>query len=247
MLERGEQVVRRRELLLGEQDQAVLERDLHGVGLCDEVGRKVTAVEAQALHQLERGFEPPTLLDRDHAPAADAVDGLGDQLAGRSVAVGAHGGDVLDVRPVLERARLRSQRLHDRRHRSLDAAPDLHRAVPGRDRPETARHDGVREHRGSCGAVPRDLAGLERHLLHELRAHVLEAVGQLDLARDREPVVGDGGGAVAVLDHDVAAAGPQRHAHDARELVHAAAQRLAGVIVELDALSHGCSPVAEVG
>src|SRR5262249_55176114 len=85
----------------------------------------------------------------------------------------------------------------------------------------------------------------ERHLLHQLGAHVLEAVGQLDLARDREPVVRDRGGAAAVLDHHVAPARAERHAHHAGELLHAAAQRLARFIVELDALSHRFSRVAE--
>ena len=66
-------------------------------------------------------------------------------------------------------------------------------------------HERLREHGGGGGAVTGHVVGLGGDLLHQLRAHVLERVVELDLAGDGDAVVGDRRRAELLLEHDVAA------------------------------------------
>src|SRR4030095_12092037 len=61
------------------------------------------------------------------------------------------------------------------------------------------------------GAVTGDVGGLGGDLLHHLRAHVGELVGELDLLGDGHAVLGHRGGAPRLFQHDVAATRPQGH------------------------------------
>ena len=61
----------------------VLEHRLHLLGIGDEVGREVAAVDLHALDDLERRLGALRLLDGDDALAADLLERLGDQLADR--------------------------------------------------------------------------------------------------------------------------------------------------------------------
>src|SRR4029077_7257440 len=58
----------------------------------------------------------------------------------------------------------------------------------------------------------------------------------------RYTVVGDGGGAPLLLEHDVAALRAEGDAHRVGELVHAALESPAGFLVEGDQFGHGCPP-----
>src|SRR5690606_14047236 len=91
---------------------------------------------------------------------------------------------------------------------------------------------------GGGGAVTRDVVGLGGDLLHELGAHVLEGVVELDLAGDGYTVVGDGGGAPLLVEHHVAALGAERHLDGVGELVDAGLEGAAGFVVELEDLGH---------
>ena len=80
-----------------EEDLGVLEHRLHALGVGDEVGREVAAVELHALDHLEGGLEAAGLLDGDHAVLADLLHRLGDDAADLVVVVGGDGADVGDV------------------------------------------------------------------------------------------------------------------------------------------------------
>src|SRR5262249_50069651 len=85
-----------------------------------------------------------------------------------------------------------------------------------------------------ASTVAAGLAGLGRVLADQLDPDVLERVLELDLARDGETIVGDGGGAVPVVDDHVAAARAQSDPHRPGELLHAATQGFARRRVEFD-------------
>jgi hypothetical protein len=61
-------------------------------------------------------------------------------------------------------------------------------------------------------------------------AHVLEAVLELDLLGDGHAVLGDRGGAEALLDDDVAALGAERHLDGVRERVDAGENEIPSVL-----------------
>jgi hypothetical protein len=103
-----------------------------------------------------------------------------------------------------------------------------------------SRRIGCGEHGRGGGAVTGDVVGLGRHLAHHLRAHVLELVGELDLLGDRHTVLGDAGRAEALVEHDVAALGAERHLHGVGEDVDAAQQARAGIGIETYFLGSHC-------
>jgi hypothetical protein len=90
----------------------------------------------------------------------------------------------------------------------------------------------VGQHGRGRRAVAGDGAGLAGDLLDELHAHVLEGVFQLDVLGDGHAVLGDLGGAPALVEHGVASARPQGAADGVRQLGDARQQALSRVFVK---------------
>ena len=88
LLEHGQEVLHRADLLLVNQDDRVLEHDFHALGIGHEVGRQIAAVELHALDHIQRGLQRLRFLNGDDAVLADLFHRLGDDLADRRVAVG---------------------------------------------------------------------------------------------------------------------------------------------------------------
>ena len=109
----------------------VLEDRLHAVGVGDEVGRDVAAVELHALGVLGLEAERLALLDRDDAVLADLVHHLGDDLADLGIG-GADRGHGRDLLAVVDRAGAALELGDDRLDALLDAAPDARSGWPRR-------------------------------------------------------------------------------------------------------------------
>jgi hypothetical protein len=124
------------------------------------------------------------------------------------------------------------QRFVDDARCGLDAALQRHRVGARGNVLQALVHDGLAEHGGGGGAVTGDVVGLGGDFLGELRPDVLERVLELDVLGDRDAVVGDGGRAELLVQHDVAAARAERHLHRVRQSVDAVAHRLARLLVE---------------
>ena len=97
LLEDREQVPDRADLLVGDQDEGILEDRLHALLVGDHVGRDVALVELHALGELEVHAERLALLDVHDAVLADLLDGVGDDVADLVVAGGdrRHAGDLV--------------------------------------------------------------------------------------------------------------------------------------------------------
>ncbi len=238
LLEQGQEVLDGRDLALVDQDVRVVEDGLHTLLVGDHVRREVALVEGHALGELQLQAEGVGLLDGDDTVLADLVHRLGDELADLLVLRGerGHGGD---VGLVLDRAGGREELLGHGLDRGVDALLQGGRGSARGDVAQTLADQRLGQHGGGGGAVTRDVVGLGRHLLHELRAQVLVRVVQLDLAGDGDTVVGDGGGAELLVDDDVAALGADRHLDRVGKLVDAALEGATGVLVELQDLRHG--------
>src|SRR2546425_765811 len=228
-LEQRQEVAHARDLLLEEEEEGLLELDRHLLGVGDEVGGEVAAVETHALDQLEGGVEPLRLLDRDHAVLTHLVHRFGEELPDGGVAVGGDGADLGDALPLLDRLRLRLQRFDCLLDRRVDAALELHGVEAGGEQAEALAENGAGEDGCGGGPVPGDVGGLLRHLAHHPGAEILELVLEIDLLDHGDPVLGDRGGAPAPLDHDVAPAGPERHPGRVGEQVHTRQDALAGL------------------
>src|SRR6266481_2064912 len=90
------QFVQAGKLLLVDENIDIIHFNAHLVGVGDEVGRDVTAVELHAFDDLEFGLERLGFLNRDDTLVADLLHGVGKELADFRVAVGRDGADLGD-------------------------------------------------------------------------------------------------------------------------------------------------------
>ena len=97
---------------------------------------------------------------------------------------------------------------------------------------------GLSQQGSGGGAVTGHIVGLGGHLAHQLCAHVLKRVVQLDLLGDGHAVVGDQGRTELLIQHHVAALGTQRDLYGIGQLIDTGLQSLAGLVPALDDLRH---------
>ena len=237
LLEHRQQILHRADLLLVDQDDRILEHHFHPLGIGDEVGRQVAAVELHAFDDLERGFERPGFFDRDDAVLADLVHRVGDDLADRLVVVRRDGADLRD-HVAADRLRHLLQLAGDRFDRLLDAALDVHRVGAGDDVLRAFTVDRLGQHGRGGGAVARGVRRLARDFADHLRAHVLERVLEVDFLGDGDAVLGDGRRTELLVEDDVAALGAERDLHRVGQLVDAAQNRLSRLLAVHNLLCH---------
>ena len=209
----------------------VLEDGLHPVRVRHEVGGDVAAVELHPLRVFLLEAERLALLDGDDAVLADLVHHLGDDLAD----LGIGRGDRRDGRDLLarvDRAGDLLDLLDDGLDGLLDAVLEDHRVGAGGDVPEALGDHRLAEDDGGRRAVAGDVVRLGRDFLEELGAHVLEGVLELDVAGDRDAVVGDRGRAELLVEDDVAALGAERHPDRVGEAIDAPLERATRGLVE---------------
>ena len=212
-----------------DEDVGIFELGDHLLGVGDEIGREVAAVELHAFDDLELGLHALGFLDRDHAVLADLVHRLGDHVADRFVAIGRDRSDLGDL---LAGRHLLGAVLEFFDHQfagQIDAALEVHRVHAGGDRLGAFAHDRLGEHGRRGGAVAGGVRRPGRHLAHQLGAHVLELVRKLDLLGDGDAVLGDARRAVGLVEHDIAALGAERDLHRIGQDVDAADHAGAGV------------------
>ena len=174
----------------------------------------------------------------------DAVQRLGDRAADPLVLLGRDRRHVREGVEVLDGACAAQQLGHDELHRVLDAAPQQHRVDAVGQHAHALAQDRLRQQRRRRRAVAGEVGGLGGDLAHELRAHVLELVGELDLAGDRHAVVRDRRRPGEALEHDVAALRAERDLHGVGQLVDACLQPASRIVVEADDLAHRSAPLS---
>src|SRR5207302_13413 len=163
----------------------------HLVGVGDEVGRDVAAVELHAFDNVEFGLERLGFLNRDDALVADLLHGVGEELTDFGVAVGGDGADLGDL---LVRGDLLGvfDEVGDHGfHREVDTTLQIHRVHAGGNRFGAFTNDRSCQHGGGGGAVAGSVRRLGGDFAHHLCAHVLELVVELDLLGDGD--AGDAG------------------------------------------------------
>ena len=218
------------QLLLVDEDQRVVELDAHLLGVGDEIGGDVAAVELHAFDDFQLGLEALGLLHRDHALIADLLHRFRDLAP-------------ISASPLEEIVPTWATSLEDEiffalaasslttaatarstpRFRSIGLAPAATDLAPSLD-------DRLGKNRGRGRAVAGDVVGLGGDFLDHLGAHILELVLKLDFFGDCHAVLGDPRRAESLVEHDVAALRTKRHLHRVGEDVHAAKHPLAGVL-----------------
>ena len=243
-LEQRQDALQIGELLLVNENVGALQLHPHLVGVGDEVGRNVAAVELHALDHFELGQERLGFLDGDHALIADLLHGFGDHLADLGIAIGGNGADLGDLLARSDLLGLGLELGDDGVDGEIDAALEIHRVGACGYRLRAFLDDGLCKQGRGGGAVAGGVGGLRGDLAHHLRAHVLELVLELDLLRHGHAVLGDARRAERLLEHDIAALGAEGHLDRIGQDVDAVQHALAGVLSEFHFLSsHVLSPL----
>ena len=136
-----------------DEDIGVLELGAHLLGVGDEVGRQIAAIELHALDDVEFGLEALRLLDRDHALVADLLHRVRDHLADRHVAVGRDRADLRDFRGILDLPGALGDILDRLGDGEVDAALEVHRVHAGGDRLGAFAKNRSGKHRRGSGAA----------------------------------------------------------------------------------------------
>ena len=120
----------------------------------------------------------------------------------------------------------------------LDAAAHGHRVAAGHDVARAFAEDRPGQHGRGRRAVAGERRGLVGHFVHELRAHVLERVFELDFLAHGDAVFGDGRAAERFVDNHIAAARAERDRHGIGQLIHAGEHLGPRGVVEHQLLCH---------
>ena len=143
-----------------DEDKGVLKLGHHLLGVGDEIGREVTAVELHPLDDVEFGFGGLGLLDRDHPLVADLFHRLGDHLADRLVAIGRDRADLGDLVGGVHLLGAVLDVFDDGGRRDIDASLEVHRIHPGGDELEALLDHRGGQHRRGGRAVTGIVTGL---------------------------------------------------------------------------------------
>ena len=170
----------------------------HRLGARDEIGGNVAAVKFHTFHVLGLEVEALALLNRDDAVLTDFVHHVGNQSADFLI-LGADRGDLGDLVVLVHAHGHILQLLDDLVHARVDAVLDEHRVRAGGNQLQALVHNNLGQNGRGGGAVAGDVVRLGGGFLQELRAHVLERVGQFNFLGNGHAVVGDRGGAVFLV------------------------------------------------
>src|SRR5262245_14956465 len=227
-LEHRQQRLQGGELLLVDEQVRLFQLGDHFVGVGDEVGRQITAIELHAFDDIEFALEALGFLDGDDALVADLLHGIGDHVPDRLFAIGRYGAGLGDFLAVLDLLGALPDVFDNLRDRLVDAAAQVHRVHAGGHRLHALAHDRLRQHARRRGPITGNVVGLLGGLAHHLCAHVLELIFKLDFLGDRDAVLGRARGTKRLLEHDIAALGSQGDLDGIGENVDAAQHALAG-------------------
>ena len=237
LLQQGEDLLNVGNLLIGDEKQSVVNDRLHLLGIGNHVGGDVATVELHPFHHVAVGLGGLGFLQGDNPVGGDLLHGLGDKLANLLIAGGdsGHAGDVGRAGDLLA---VRHNGVHGGLDGALNALLHHHGVCAGGDVLHPLPHQGLGQQGGGGGAVAGGVVGLGGNFLHQLGAHVLKGAVQLDLLGDGDTVVGDKGAAELLIQHHVAALGPQGNFDGIGQLVDAGLERFSGFLTIDDLLCH---------
>ena len=237
LLEQGQDLLNVGDLLIGDEDESVVNDGFHLVHISCHVGAEVAAVKLHAFDDIAVSFGGLGFLDGDDAVLADFLHRVCDQVADVLVAGGngADAGDVIGAGNGLGDA---LDGLDSGCGGLLDALSHNHGVCARGEVLQTFVDHRLCEHGRAGGAVACDVVGLGGDFLDELCAHVLKRILKLDLLRDGHAVVGDQGSAELLVKHYVASLGAEGYFNGICKLVHAMLNSLACVFAVNYLFSH---------
>ena len=230
-LQQGDDIGSGRNLLVVDQDVGILNAGFHVLGVGDEVGRNITAIELHTFDVLGLELEALGFFNGDNAVFADLVHHIGDQLANDAV-LGRDGSNVGNLVFGGDFDSFFADVFSNGLGGGFNATLEQHGVDASGQVLHALGDDGMRQDGGGGGAVAGDVVGLGGGFFEELGAHVFKGVFQLDFLSDGDAVVGDGGGAKLSVQGHVATLGAEGGDHRGGQDIHTVAELAAGFFSE---------------
>ena len=226
-----EEVLDRGDLRVDDQDVGVFEDRFLTLGVSHHVAREVALVKAHSFGELQGGAEGVGLFNSHHTFLTDLVNGFGDQVTdGRVSSRNRRGRGNFFLG--LDLFCSTQQAVRDGVDGLLNSALQSNWVGTSCDVAQTfANHRLGENHRRGC-PVTGDIVSLLGDLFDEFSANLLVGVLELDFFGNRDTIVCDGGGAPLLLEHHVAAAGPQGDLDGIGEDIESALETATGLFIE---------------
>ena len=237
LLKQGQNLLNVGDLLIGDEDESVVNDGFHFVHIGCHVGAEVAAVKLHTFDDIAVSLGGLGFLDGDDTVLADLLHRVGNQVADVLVA-GGNGADAGDVIGAGDRLGDTLDGLDSGCGGLLDALSHNHGVCAGCEVLQTFVDHRLCEHGCTGGAVACDVVGLGGDFLDELCAHVLKRILQLDFLCDGHAVVGDQRSAELLVEHYVATLGAEGYFDGICKLVHAMLNSLARVFAVNYLFSH---------
>ena len=204
--QQGDELGGRGNLVLVNEDEGLFQFDGHFVGVGDEIGGKIAAVELHAFDHIDVGFQALAFLDGDDAVLADASMASAMILpTSRSLLAEMEATLAMSALPLIG-LECFLQGFDDGIDGFADAAGQGHGVGSGGEIAIAFLEDRLGQYGRGGGSVTGDIAGLAGGLLHEFGADVLVFVREFDFLGDGHAVLGNGGTAPALVQDRVSAA-----------------------------------------
>lgn len=220
------------QLLLDDQDVAVLELDLLLLLVSQEVGGDVPAVEAQPVHVLHFVVQCLPLLHCDDPVVAHLLVETGQDVSDLLVPVGGNGRHVEDGFSALHGGGAGRKFLADLFDGQIDAFLEVGGVHSGLDLLVAFLVDGSGQDSGRGGSVSGFIIGLVGDILDEGGSDVGGFVGEVDCLGDCDSVLGDFGRSVALVDEDIPASRAEGDLYGIAELLASFEEFFPGLAAE---------------
>ena len=183
------------------QNQRLVQNDLHFFGVRHEVGGEEATIKLHAFDDINPSLEALPFFNRDHPIFADLGQRIRHDLADGSVIVGTDGGDRSHI--VAHRSGLTSNFV-DHSVGSLVHATNQGVGInTGGQLTQACLEQGLGQHGCRGGAVSRIFTGLGSGFANHASAEIFDFVGQFDLFGNRDTILGDGRPAPGLVQNSV--------------------------------------------
>lgn len=156
-LERRKNVLENGNLLLAEEDERLLELDLLGLDVGDEIWGDEATVEAHALCNLNLVLNGASLFDSDDTLLADLLHSLCNEVADMGIAVSRDGGDLGNFGSSGNRLGVLRQELDNTVDGGLGTTTKVHRVATGGDVLHTLGINCSGQNGSGCSTVTSNL------------------------------------------------------------------------------------------
>ena len=164
-----------------------------------EIRGQIPLIELHPFGVFENRIGALALIDGDDPFFTDLFHGIGHEIADLFIAVGADRRDALVILASFDLLGLLRDRLSGDFSSFENAALNGHGIHAHRHRSQPMHINRFSQNRRGGGPIAGNIAGLARHHVHELGAHVFKRLGKLDLFGYGDAILGDARAAIRFL------------------------------------------------